>query len=286
MRRPQSIRRTGAIACAAAAAIALYLILRGSAGIERLGKELGGLRDELGSLSAYAAESRGLEASALDRLGKSLEAEYAASRAYSDRSLAALSSRISTLSERIAAVSRGIGEGRSGGGDRSFDAAMDSRIRRADEAYRAGGYSEAAADYAALLALAPEEELFLERRAVSLYRSNPADSGNYGSIERDLKALISRGSGGPEALEVLALISIERGEWSQAIEGYAVLLRARPDDLDLVVAACDCALLAGDEESAERFLRLARLPERAGQRERLELSRIEARLSGSAEASR
>jgi len=282
MRSIEGIRRAGAIACAAAAAIALYLVFRGSTSLSALGIELGLLREDLGALSAYAAESRGIQTTAIDHLG----ADAAASKAADDRALNALSSRVSSLSEKIGLLSRAIGEGRAGGGTQPFDAALDDRIRRADAAYRSGSYGEAAAAYAVLLDSYPNEKLFLERRAVSLYRANPADSGNFGLIERDLKALMSMGSGGPDALEILALISIERGEWAQAIEMYAGLLRSRPDELDLLVAACDCALIAGDEASAARFLGIARLPDRDDRRARLELSRIEARLSGGAEAAR
>ena len=151
MRIIGGIRRAGPLGAARAAAIALCLALRGLSSLEGLGPELRGLRDDTGAASAYAAESRAQGAAALDslaaRLDAGLEAEAAA-----ERSIAALSSRLSALADRIDGFSRAIGEDRGPGGAKAFDAALDSRILRADEAYRSGSDGEAAIACASLLA--------------------------------------------------------------------------------------------------------------------------------------
>jgi len=140
---------------------------------------------------------------------------------------------------------------------------LDTSIQAAAAAYREGRYIEASKAYTLLARSMPGETEFTLKRALSLYKANPADSTNYTAIERDLKKLVANGVGDAEALETLANIAMERGDFASAQAYFAQLADLHPADVDLLVDACECALLAGDRAGALRYFERAsaRAPE-------------------------
>jgi tetratricopeptide (TPR) repeat protein len=141
------------------------------------------------------------------------------------------------------------------------DTELDSAIRAADAAYRAGRYEEASKAYAALARTLPGEKHFTIKRALSLYKANPADRGNYAAIERDLASVllddINGGEFTREALETLAHISIERGDFYTAHGYFSKLVALDPSDLRILKNACESAIVSKNKKAALEYIEKA-----------------------------
>jgi len=208
----------------------------------------------------------------MDDLGSSilgLEKGAASTDSRLSRSFSGLEGRLSELSRRIEGLRREAGsretseipscaEAATGSAESAAlratrDGAFALTLEEADRAFAEGRFADAAARYGAIVAWAPDEVAPRVKRAISLYRANPADSSSYGLIMRDLQAASSAGEGGEEALEVLALVSVERQDWPKASECFDRLIALRPKDEKFQEEARECARCA--EESAGTALR-------------------------------
>jgi tetratricopeptide (TPR) repeat protein len=219
---------------------------------------LGGRMDDLSS-KVGALETR-LEArleARIDQEGESLGSGLS-------RSVSGLSGRLSELSRLVAGLGREAGRGaiatplpedeaktESRPARASEDGAYALSMEEADLAFAEGRFADAAARYSAILEWSPEEKAPRVKRAISLYRANPSDSSSYGIIERDLRAASLEEGEGAEALEVLALVSAEKQDWSMASKYFARLIELRPQDEALREEERQCARYA-DEGAGSR----------------------------------
>jgi hypothetical protein len=134
------------------------------------------------------------------------------------------------------------------------DGTFDRILEEAEKAYSESRFVDAAAKYGAILRWAPDETEPRLKRAISLYRANPADSSSYGLIERELRDLMRAGGYGncEDALEILALLSIERQDWEKASGYFDRLIELRPEDAGLRGEAQECARYAEEGAREER----------------------------------
>jgi tetratricopeptide (TPR) repeat protein len=124
------------------------------------------------------------------------------------------------------------------------DIALARSLVEADRCFAAGRFADAAARYSAVIEAVPGDARLRQRRAISLYRANPADSACYSLIEGDLRDPAAGENA--LALEVLALIAIERQRWRQALEYFGRLIELRPRDAKVLKEAGECALYVGE----------------------------------------
>ena len=124
------------------------------------------------------------------------------------------------------------------------DISLARALEEAERCFAAGRYADAASRYAVVADALPGDLRLRQRRAVSLFRANPADSSNYGLIEGELRNPAAGGS--PEALDALASIAIERQEWSNALDSLDRLIAIEPGNAKVLKKAGDCALYAGE----------------------------------------
>jgi hypothetical protein len=135
------------------------------------------------------------------------------------------------------------------------DISLARTLEAAERLYSGGQYAEAAARFASVLDSAPGDARLRRKRAVCLFRANPADSAAYGLIERELGDEGARGA--PDALEVLAAIAIERQDWPRALSLLDRLIAQRPADAALLEKAGDCALYSGRSDLSAAYLEKA-----------------------------
>ncbi len=119
--------------------------------------------------------------------------------------------------------------------------------------FEEGRYREAAACFAAVLALQPENTQARRFHAVSLYRANPGDSERWAEIQRHLRQVLREQPEDVVALELLGRIHVERECWSEALGFFQRALELRPEDLECLRMAGLCALYGGDLEAAEGY---------------------------------
>jgi tetratricopeptide (TPR) repeat protein len=188
-----------------------------------------------------------------------------------EHSLDALSKRLGDVEKRLSKFCVRAGDLLAEASEESAQAHVDPQndreianlLRKAEDAYSAHKYKEAAELYSSLCRFMPGESGFLAKRALALYRANPAETQSYSVIERDLKLAQINRPGDPEVCETLANIAMERGDFASAQAYFAQLAELHPADVDLLVDACECALLAGDRAGALRYFERAsaRAPE-------------------------
>jgi Flp pilus assembly protein TadD len=137
----------------------------------------------------------------------------------------------------------------------SRDVALARRLEEAERLYAAGRWAEAEARYAAVLDAVPGDPRIRLKRALALFRSNPADSSAYGFVEEELSS--DAVAKGPEVLESLALVAVERQDWAEALGRFDRLFELRPDATASLRAAGECALRAGDADRALSYFERA-----------------------------
>jgi hypothetical protein len=137
------------------------------------------------------------------------------------------------------------------------DSKLAGIMAEADRRFAAKDFSGAAERYAVLLKDFPANKEIRRRRAVSLYRSNPADSSKYGLVERDLAAVMAGGPDDAQSIDVLAMISVERQEWDKSLGYFDRLIALFPGDPELLKQAGECAIYAGDKAKATAYLEAA-----------------------------
>jgi tetratricopeptide (TPR) repeat protein len=124
------------------------------------------------------------------------------------------------------------------------DISLARALEEAERCFAAGRYADAAARYAVVAEALPGDPRLRQRRAVSMFRANPADSSNYGFIEGELRNPAAGESA--EALDVLASIAIERQEWAKALDYLDTLIGIEPRNAKVLKEAGDCASYAGE----------------------------------------
>jgi tetratricopeptide (TPR) repeat protein len=209
--------------------------------------------------SALAGRITNLESA----LGKSIAAEGRSSRAGTRREAALVEERLSRaikgrdellsgLSLKIDSLDRApelsrldtfVKEGRSES-VLMRDIALARMLEEADRCFVSGRYSDAAERYAAVIEMIPGDARLRQRRAISLFRANPADSSVYDLVEGELRD--SAAGESAESLEALALISVERRRWTKALEYFDRLIERRPEDAKILKEAGECALFANE----------------------------------------
>jgi tetratricopeptide (TPR) repeat protein len=278
MRRNGIPRVIAAFLIAGAASIAAYFAAESSQNTKRIESLLGVFEGRLGELeTSLRSESKALglltersgaaiEAAIAEegRAGRSelrrqagrVETELARAIERRDELLSELSLRIDRLDrgDALSMVGAVVKEGRS----ESLllrDISLARAMEEAERFYASGRYAEAAARYAAVLDAAPGDALLRRKRAVSLFRANPADSSIYGFIEGEL-GTESLGDG-VDAIGVLASISAERQDWPKALGYFDRLIKLRPKDSGALKDAGECALCAGDKGKAASYFERA-----------------------------
>jgi tetratricopeptide (TPR) repeat protein len=267
--------RTSAIA--AGVACALVLAAYGAAiSLRRLSEisaSLASLGERTDALAAALREESALVAGRMDGIERAIAKEGASNRAglrsevkgldaRFSQSLSGVDDLLSDMSLSIDRVGREVavrspeaivGEP---GGEAAVadDAGPSSSLDEADQSFSAGRFAEAAAMYGAALKRAPGDANIRLKRAISLYRANPADSSKYSLIEKDLQAVLSGEAGNAQALNVLAMLSIERQSWDKALEYFDRLIELSPNDATILKEAGECALYAGEGQKALAYL--------------------------------
>jgi tetratricopeptide (TPR) repeat protein len=134
------------------------------------------------------------------------------------------------------------------------DADLARSLEEADRSLAAGRFADAAARYGAIVEWAPEDRDLRLKRAISLYRANPADSSSLNLVERDLQTVLASEGENAKALEILALVSTERQEWTRALGYFDRLVELDPHDAKSLREAGECALYAGKARNALKYL--------------------------------
>ena len=146
------------------------------------------------------------------------------------------------------------------------DLALQRELASGLRCYEEARYGEAAARFAAVLALQPGNARARRYYATCLYRANPGDSGRYAEIERHLRQVLREQPQDAEALEVSGRLRAERECWSDALGFFQRALELRPADAEYARMAGLCALYGGDAGEAEGyFLRVCSLNGKAAE---------------------
>jgi tetratricopeptide (TPR) repeat protein len=121
---------------------------------------------------------------------------------------------------------------------RSFEAGL--------EAFSAGRYERAADLFGETARNQPEDVDACRYEAASRFLANPADSSNYSRAQALLRKALTVDPGDALALKVLARISLESGEWADAVDYFERLGAAgKADAEDKAASACAASWAKG-----------------------------------------
>jgi tetratricopeptide (TPR) repeat protein len=274
MRREPSLKKALAAFAACALLLAAYsatAALLNTLSLSSRLELLEGMSEELrGSLKAEAESLRGRIGNLQTALEGKLAAEGNAGRADMRRRAELLESRLSRALEgragllsdislkldgldrelSLSSLDAVVKEGRSEG-LLLRDISLARSLEEADRFFAADRYADAAARYASVLELLPGNARLRQRRAVCLFRANPADSSAYGFIENELTNPSAGESA--ESLGALASIAAERQDWGKALSYFDRLVKLRPKDVAALKDAGECALCAGESAQAASY---------------------------------
>jgi tetratricopeptide (TPR) repeat protein len=137
------------------------------------------------------------------------------------------------------------------------DLSLIQAMKDGAERYRASEFAEAAGLFQKVIEKQPDN---LDARlyyAASLFRANPGESSNYPKIEQNLMIVLKDRREDSLAMEILGLVSAERGRWLEAVEWLSQVAAREPENASILHETGICAFYASQYRTAQKYLDLA-----------------------------
>jgi tetratricopeptide (TPR) repeat protein len=138
--------------------------------------------------------------------------------------------------------------------DGEYDVPSSQDIAKADEAYRAKRYSEAAGMYRQVMSRQPYNAQVRLKYGLALYRNNPDDKKTYEEVEKSLIGAMSVRGDDVEALDVLAAMAVEMRALEKAEKYLERAIVLAPEGASRYYMAGFCAYGLQDYVGGEYYL--------------------------------